>query len=249
MLEKSGLGTSQPCVLRRIDEVGRLVNRQVPFGARYNHRRRGESRAHSRAGAPCPLDRQLCGGHMKTAALGDEPTEPSCSPCAATKAIAALSFAHNHCASGCLPSKYYPQRVLIDDDRCAHAACQNFAWRRSPDTEHAAPLLERRKRITTAQNSIRLNRTTAIKRERQFSINKQQIAKNKTKDSGVNVRRKLGAHHMKKLQVDHLVGRARVCPARATRNMDIVAQAPPAQKRVLSQPAPHSGLVKGPAAI
>jgi tRNA A37 methylthiotransferase MiaB len=32
----------------------------------------------------------------------------------ATKAIAALSFAHNHCASGCLPSKYYPQRVLID---------------------------------------------------------------------------------------------------------------------------------------
>ena len=178
---------------------------------------------------------------MKTAALGDEPTEPSCSPCAATKAIAALSFAHNHCASGCLPSKYYPQRVLIDDDRCAHAACQNFAWRRSPDTEHAAPLLERRKRITTAQNSIRLNRTTSIKRERQFSINKQQIAKNKTKDSGVNVRRKLGAHHMKKLQVDHLVGRARVCPTRATRNIgNTDTQSLAAPVGVLSSSAPHS---------
>ncbi len=41
----------------------------VPLGARYNRRRRGESRAHSRAGAPCPLDRQLCGRQMKTAEL------------------------------------------------------------------------------------------------------------------------------------------------------------------------------------
>ena len=135
--------------------------------------------------------------------------------------------------------------VAIDSDRCAHAICRDFAWRRSPDTEHAAPLLERRKRITTAQNSIRLNRTTAIKRERQFSINKQQIAKNKTKDSGVNVRRKLGAHHMKKLQVDHLVGRARVCPTRATRNIgNTDTRAPVSPEGVLSSSAPHSDRVR-----
>ncbi len=55
-----------------------------------------------------------------------------------------LSFAPNLCASGCLLLKYYPQRVLIDNDRCAHALCRNFAWRQSPDTEHAAPLLYRK---------------------------------------------------------------------------------------------------------
>ena len=80
-------------------------------------------------------DRQLCGGHMRTAAV--QPT--ILFPMRRHRAIAALSFAHNHCASGCLPSKYYPQRVLIDDDRCAHAACRNFAWRRSPDTSMQPP--------------------------------------------------------------------------------------------------------------
>ena len=45
---------------------------------------------------------------------------------------------------GCLLLKYYPHRVLINNDRCAHALCRNFAWRRSPDTKHAAPLLYRK---------------------------------------------------------------------------------------------------------
>lgn len=152
----------------------------MPLGARYNRRKRGESRAHSRADAPyhkrhaspqigwspiscgscvwhvtsmhftcpcnrilriahrCMADRQLCGRQMKTA------EEPSCAPCSATEAIAALSFAPNLCASGCLLLKYYPHRILINNDRCAHAQCRNFAWRRSPGTKHAAPLLYRK---------------------------------------------------------------------------------------------------------
>jgi hypothetical protein len=41
-----------------------------------------------------------------------------------------------------------------------------------------------------------MNKTTAIKRGATVFLNKQQIAKNKNKNPGVNVRRKLGAHHM-----------------------------------------------------
>ena len=111
-------------------------------------------------------------------------TDPSYTPCTATEAIAALSFAPKSMCVG-LPYREnaaIQKMVAIDNDRCAHAMCRNFAWRRSPDTKHAAPLLyrksasqvavfavgqneiqKRRATRTTALYSIRLNRTTSIR--------------------------------------------------------------------------------------
>jgi hypothetical protein len=88
---KSGLSTSQPCISCRIDVVILLFNRQVPFGASYNHGRKGrESGVQPRGRAMSEnlnkTDRQLCGQPLGTKQRPHEPMT-------ATSAIAALSFA------------------------------------------------------------------------------------------------------------------------------------------------------------
>ena len=64
------------------------------------------------------------------------------------------------------------------------------------DAKLAAPLLERTS--ATIRRKIRSdrNKTAAINRRTTLFLNKLQSAKNETKNPGVNVRRKLGAHHI-----------------------------------------------------
>jgi hypothetical protein len=60
---------------------------------------------------------------------------------------------------------------------------------------------------------------------------------------------KAGCSSQEKLQVDHLVGRARVSNKSDKKHNAPIHRLKGAQKRVLSLSAPHSGLVKGPAAL
>ena len=89
-----------------------LFKRRVLLGARYNHGRRGESRAHSRAGAPCPLDRQLCGRQMRTESNRGFTSITCVLKCQRPPhELSRPSPLHqNQCASGCLIVKMLPYK-------------------------------------------------------------------------------------------------------------------------------------------
>lgn len=156
MLEKSGLGTSQPCIRCRIGVVILLFNRQVPLGARYNHRRRGESRAHSRAGAPCPMTGSYVAGkwgHTVTnsvncVSMSQRPPHKLSRP---------SPLHQNQCASGCLVVKVLPQVpvVAFPTTGALMLYAGTLLGGEVQTRSMQPPSLNEKKRFSTALDSIR----------------------------------------------------------------------------------------------